>query len=68
MRGRVMGMRVLAVCGLPLGLLASGPIVAHLGTRPAPRSMAASAWSATLPMAYRCAMRYGTSAPANTHA
>ena len=31
MRGRVMGMRVLAVWGLPLGLLASGPIIAGLG-------------------------------------
>ena len=31
MRGRVMGMRVLAVWGLPFGLLASGPIIAGLG-------------------------------------
>jgi hypothetical protein len=31
LRGRVMGMRVLAVWGLPLGLLASGPIIAGLG-------------------------------------
>ncbi len=31
MRGRVMGMRILAVWGLPLGLLAAGPIIAHLG-------------------------------------
>jgi predicted MFS family arabinose efflux permease len=31
MRGRVMGMRILAVWGLPLGLLASGPIIAWLG-------------------------------------
>jgi MFS family permease len=31
MRGRVMGMRMLAVWGLPLGLLASGPIIAHGG-------------------------------------
>ncbi len=31
MRGRVMGMRVLAVWGLPLGVLASGPIIVGLG-------------------------------------
>jgi MFS family permease len=31
MRGRVMGMRILAVWGLPLGLLAAGPIIAHFG-------------------------------------
>jgi predicted MFS family arabinose efflux permease len=31
MRGRVMGMRILAVWGLPLGLLAAGPIIDRLG-------------------------------------
>lgn len=31
MRGRVMGMRSLAVWGLPLGLLAVGPVIARLG-------------------------------------
>jgi len=31
MRGRVMGVRMLAIWGLPLGLLAAGPIIAHLG-------------------------------------
>jgi predicted MFS family arabinose efflux permease len=31
MRGRVMGMRQLAVWGLPLGLLAAGPIIARFG-------------------------------------
>jgi len=31
MRGRVMGIRVVAIWGLPLGLLAAGPIIAHLG-------------------------------------
>ncbi len=30
-RGRVMGLRMLAVYGLPLGLLASGPLVAWIG-------------------------------------
>ena len=31
MRGRVMGIRMLAIWGLPLGLLAAGPVIAHLG-------------------------------------
>jgi predicted MFS family arabinose efflux permease len=31
MRGRVMGIRVLAIWGLPLGLLAAGPIIAMAG-------------------------------------
>ncbi len=31
MRGRVMGLRILAIWGLPLGLLAAGPVIAHLG-------------------------------------
>jgi predicted MFS family arabinose efflux permease len=31
MRGRVMGMRILAVWGLPLGLLAAGPVIDRLG-------------------------------------
>jgi predicted MFS family arabinose efflux permease len=33
-RGRVMGVRMLAVYGLPLGLLLSGPLVEHLGFAP----------------------------------
>ena len=31
MRGRVMGVRMLAVWGLPLGLLAAGPLIAEVG-------------------------------------
>jgi hypothetical protein len=31
MRGRVMGLRMLAIWGLPLGLLAAGPLIEHLG-------------------------------------
>jgi len=30
-RGRVMGVRMLAVYGLPLGLLLSGPLIEHMG-------------------------------------
>ena len=31
MRARVMGVRIVAIWGLPLGLLASGPVIAHFG-------------------------------------
>ncbi len=31
LRGRIMGMRTLAVYGLPIGLLCSGPLIDHLG-------------------------------------
>jgi hypothetical protein len=31
MRGRVMGVRMLAIWGLPLGLLATGPMIAGIG-------------------------------------
>jgi hypothetical protein len=31
MRGRVMGIRMLAIWGLPLGLVAAGPVIASLG-------------------------------------
>jgi len=31
MRGRVMGIRMLAIWGLPLGLVAAGPIIAGIG-------------------------------------
>jgi hypothetical protein len=31
MRGRVMGVRMLAIWGLPLGLMAAGPLIAYLG-------------------------------------
>jgi hypothetical protein len=31
MRGRVMGMRMLAIWGLPLGLVAAGPVIERVG-------------------------------------
>jgi len=31
MRGRVMGVRMLAIWGLPLGLLLAGPMIEHFG-------------------------------------
>jgi len=39
-RGRVMGMRMLAIWGLPLGLLLSGPLISTVGF-----SLTASAYS-----------------------
>jgi hypothetical protein len=33
-RGRVMGMRMLAIYGLPLGLLAAGVLIDHIGFIP----------------------------------
>ena len=69
MRGRVMGMRVLAVLGLPLGLLASGPIVAHLGYAACTALYGCLGIVATVAVAYRCRdALWDRSAPANTHA
>jgi hypothetical protein len=53
MRGRVMGMRVLAVWGLPLGLLASGPIIAGLGYTACTVIYASLGVAATIAIGYR---------------
>ncbi|HEY7240190.1 MAG TPA: MFS transporter [Burkholderiales bacterium] len=53
MRGRVMGMRVLAVWGLPLGLLASGPIIAGLGYGACTLIYATIGVAATIAVGYR---------------
>ena len=53
MRGRVMGMRVLAIWGLPLGLLASGPIIAGFGYAACTLMYAALGLAATLAMGHR---------------
>jgi predicted MFS family arabinose efflux permease len=53
MLGRVMGMRMLAVWGLPLGLLAAGPIIAHLGYPTTTLLYAALGLAATFAIAYR---------------
>lgn len=53
MRGRVMGMRVLAVWGLPLGLLASGPIIAGLGYTACTLIYASLGVAATIAIGYR---------------
>ncbi len=66
MRGRVMGVRVLAVWGLPLGLVAAGPLIARFGFT------ATTLWYAGLGLAATFAIGYGwrrslwqRSAPAN---
>ena len=53
MRGRVMGVRMLAIWGLPLGLLASGPIIAGLGYSATTLLYAGLGLAATLAIAYR---------------
>ncbi|HWI35349.1 MAG TPA: MFS transporter [Burkholderiales bacterium] len=54
MRGRVMGMRVLAVWGLPLGLLATGPLIAHFGYVACTALYGTLGLAATLAVGYRC--------------
>jgi len=53
MLGRVMGMRMLAVWGLPLGLLAAGPIIAHFGFPATTLLYAALGLAATFAIGYR---------------
>jgi hypothetical protein len=68
MRGRVMGMRVLAVWGLPLGLLASGPLIAHFGYVACTVLYGSLGLAATLAVAYRCRDDlWNRAAPANSH-
>jgi predicted MFS family arabinose efflux permease len=69
MRGRVMGMRVLAVWGLPLGLLATGPLIAHFGFVACTALYGTFGFAATLAVAYHCRNDlWHRSAAANTHA
>ena len=68
MRGRVMGMRVLAVWGLPLGLLASGPVIAGLGYTACAALYAGIGLAATIAIGYRSRRSlWQRSAPANAH-
>ena len=53
MRGRVMGMRMLAIWGLPLGLLAAGPIIARFGYAATTLLYAGLGLAATLAIGYR---------------
>jgi hypothetical protein len=53
MRGRVMGMRMLAIWGLPLGLVAAGPIIEHWGYPATTLLYAGIGLAATFAVAYR---------------
>jgi predicted MFS family arabinose efflux permease len=53
MRGRVMGMRMLAIWGLPLGLLAAGPTIEHFGYAATTLLYAGLGLAATLAIGYR---------------
>jgi hypothetical protein len=68
MRNRVMGMRVLAVWGLPLGLLASGPIIAGLGYTACTVLYGGIGIAATIAIGYRSRRAlWHPSAAANAH-
>ncbi len=53
MRGRVMGVRMLAIWGLPLGLLAAGPLIAGIGYVATTVLYASLGLAATLIIGYR---------------
>jgi len=53
MLGRVMGMRMLAIWGLPLGLLTAGPIIEHLGYAPTALLYSTLGLAATFAIGYR---------------
>jgi hypothetical protein len=53
MRGRVMGIRMLAIWGLPLGLVASGPIIAGLGFAATTLSYGGLGLAATVAIGHR---------------
>jgi predicted MFS family arabinose efflux permease len=53
MRGRVMGIRILAIWGLPLGLLAAGPLIARFGYSASTLLYASLGLAATIAIGYR---------------
>ena len=68
MRGRVMGIRMLAIWGLPLGLVAAGPMIAGLGFRATTLIYAGLGLAATLVIGYRWRLAlWQKLAPANVH-
>ena len=65
-RGRVMGLRMLAVYGLPLGLLAAGPLIARFGFAATGLGYAGVAIACTAAIAWRWrAHLWPADAPAN---
>ncbi len=68
MRGRVMGIRMLAIWGLPLGLVAAGPIIAGLGFSATTLIYAGLGLAATIAIGWRWRLAlWLRSAPANAH-
>jgi hypothetical protein len=68
MRGRVMGMRMLAVWGLPLGLLIAGPSIAHFGYTATTVLYCGVGLAAVIAIARRWrGALWAMSAPANAH-
>jgi hypothetical protein len=68
MRGRVMGMRMLAIWGLPLGLLAAGPTVAWAGFAATTLLYAGLGLAATFAIGYRWrGALWRRSAPVNAY-
>jgi len=66
MRGRVMGVRMLAIWGLPLGLLAAGPLIPAIGYSATTLLYAALGLIATLAIGYRWRQElWHRAAPAN---
>ena len=67
MRGRVMGMRILAVWGLALGLLLVGPVIARMGFSATTLMYAILGLAATAAIAWRWrGALWHPSAPANS--
>jgi predicted MFS family arabinose efflux permease len=67
MRGRVMGIRMLAIWGLPLGLVAAGPLIAYVGFAAATLLYAGVGLAATLAIGWRWrAALWDRSAAANS--
>jgi hypothetical protein len=68
MRGRVMGMRMLAIWGLPLGLVSTGPIIQHFGFTACTVLYAGVGLAATIAVGYRWRRAlWQPSAAANVH-
>ena len=68
MRGRVMGLRILAIWGLSLGLLAAGPIIARIGYSATTLIYAGLGLAATIAIGYRWRRAlWHRSAAANSH-
>jgi hypothetical protein len=67
MRGRLMGIRMLAIWGLPLGLLAAGPLIARFGYSATTVLYAGTGLAVTVAMACRWrGALWDRAAPANT--